>query len=475
MPADKGPEEQFEKLRPLYKDFSRDICELIGEHCGKELIHTTQSRAKSIDGFRRKCKKTDEHGTPRYPSPLKDITDLAGVRVIVFVRDSVDLICKKIDEIFEVIEEEDVGERVYSRGKFGYQSKHLLITLGEDRSKLVENARFKGLICEVQVRTLLQHAWAEMEHDIQYKSEQEIPLDLKKRFSALAGLLEIADREFQSIQRDSDNLRQAVKAELINDLTQQGLTERKGNKSSAAKAASAQSALTRELVNQGKYEEAIKIYTSKITSSPTAYTLYIGRAKARFLAGDVKGALEDLDRADELKEDNASIRLRSIIQHGDSRSIIFDTLRDQKFAERLADAANALNSGDGNRAFEAYTDLEASGYNKAYSLLGKAMCCILERDSNGARNYLAGLGIRPTTPMAVNICALKCVLDILEKRDTGRSEKELADILRNVPAYAFWLTPLKPFYAGLELRKFPELEKIRSILVQIGASSKPEQ
>jgi len=58
-------------------------------------------------------------------------------------------------------------------------------------------------VAEIQVRTVLQHAWAEIEHDIQYKSTITIPTEIRRRFVALAGMLEIADREFQGIQ-DSD-------------------------------------------------------------------------------------------------------------------------------------------------------------------------------------------------------------------------------------------------------------------------------
>src|SRR6185437_10448916 len=53
-----------------------------------------------------------------------------------------------------------------------------------------------------------QHAWAEIEHDIQYKSASVIPVDIKRRFSSLAGLLEVADREFQAVQNEDQRLRQ---------------------------------------------------------------------------------------------------------------------------------------------------------------------------------------------------------------------------------------------------------------------------
>jgi len=71
------------------------------------------------------------------------------------------------------------------------------------RTTLPEYARFYDLTAEVQVRTILQHAWAEIEHDIQYKSSSVLPRTIQRRFAALAGLIEIADREFQAI--DDEN------------------------------------------------------------------------------------------------------------------------------------------------------------------------------------------------------------------------------------------------------------------------------
>ena len=52
------------------------------------------------------------------------------------------------------------------------------------------------------------HAWAEIEHDIQYKSTETIPRLIRRRFMSLAGMLEIADREFQAIQDEDQSVRQ---------------------------------------------------------------------------------------------------------------------------------------------------------------------------------------------------------------------------------------------------------------------------
>lgn len=95
--------------------------------------------------------------------------------------------------------------------KFGYQSIHYLITLKPDRLNLAEYASYKGLTAKIQVRTILQHAWAEIEHDIQYKSLETAPTMIRRRFMSLAGLFEIADREFQAIQDEDEQIRQTAR------------------------------------------------------------------------------------------------------------------------------------------------------------------------------------------------------------------------------------------------------------------------
>lgn len=458
----------YVKRRPTHEGFSAYICGLIESYIDKSLIHTTENRAKTLDSFERKAHKIRENGDLYYKDPLSEITDLSGVRIIVFTRDNVDKVCTEIGEILDIIEIEDVGERVYKLGKFGYQSKHLLVRLGEDRKSLFENSEFVDLVCEIQVRTILQHAWAEMEHDIQYKSDNDIPVDLSKRFSALAGLLELADQEFQRIQTDSANLKQAVKVELINDLTQEGLTDHSSSKLSGT-GPTTDAIKARDLVIQGRYKEAIDLYSAKLAIEPADKTLYIGRSRAKFLAGDVRGAVADLDVLDSISGNSSSTAtLRSIIEKGDSKNIIFQALHGgQRHSEGLAHATEALRAGEGVKAFEEYNKLEASGYNKAFSLIGKAMCCVLERDTDGANSFMETLSIRSATPMAVNILCLKTIIAIMDKNDTEQLLLNLGEAVAGFPDYHFEVSPLRDLRSGLSMKGYEdqsEIEKVFAIL-----------
>jgi hypothetical protein len=112
---------------------------------------------------------------------------------------------------FEVIERSDKSEILLDEDRFGYQSVHYLVRIGARRCSFAEYARFDGASAEIQVRTILQHAWAEIEHDIQYKSSAAIPTAIHRRFTSLAGLLEMADREFQAIQDEDRRLRTSAR------------------------------------------------------------------------------------------------------------------------------------------------------------------------------------------------------------------------------------------------------------------------
>ena len=89
-----------------------------------------------------------------------------------------------------------------------------MVMISSVRASLPEYQKYKDAVTEIQVRTILQHAWAEIEHDIQYKSSITIPKDIRRRFMALAGLLEIADREFQAIQDADDELEKEASASV---------------------------------------------------------------------------------------------------------------------------------------------------------------------------------------------------------------------------------------------------------------------
>lgn len=179
-------------------------------------VHSVQARAKDPSSFGKKAAKPSKNdpSRPMYLKPLEEITDQAAIRIITFFPRAIQEIDQMLKEEFSVIEHFDKGESLIDEERFGYQSVHYLVTLNRIRISLPEYKQFETAKVEIQVRTILQHAWAEIEHDIQYKSSSTIPRNIKRRFMSLAGLLEIADREFQEIQ-DADRKLTTQAVDLI--------------------------------------------------------------------------------------------------------------------------------------------------------------------------------------------------------------------------------------------------------------------
>ncbi|HVZ72316.1 MAG TPA: hypothetical protein VHJ20_08070 [Polyangia bacterium] len=206
------------KVRDFYRDLASAVSRVVEEclrHRGLN-AHSVDARAKDPSSFQRKAAipKDADPSQPKYPAPLRDITDLAGVRIITYFPSDLALIDTLLAEEFEITERSDKSEILVQEDRFGYQSVHYLVRFSERRSDFAEYSRFRSAVAEVQVRTILQHAWAEIEHDIQYKASATIPTEIHRRFTALAGLLEIADREFQAIQDEDKKLRSSARSNV---------------------------------------------------------------------------------------------------------------------------------------------------------------------------------------------------------------------------------------------------------------------
>jgi putative GTP pyrophosphokinase len=195
---------EYLKHQPFYSDLANVVARILEECLNKNKIkvHSVQHRAKDVSSLGRKAAIPSDvdPNCPKYDQPIKQITDLAGIRIITQVLGTLPYIDKLLHSEFEILEQSDKGRELIEKERFGYQSIHYLVRVSPERARLAEYERYQGAVAEIQVRTILQHAWAEIEHDIQYKLSTAIPEEIRRRFMALAGMLEVADREFQAIQ-----------------------------------------------------------------------------------------------------------------------------------------------------------------------------------------------------------------------------------------------------------------------------------
>ena len=140
---------------------------------------------------------------------LDDITDQAGLRIITYYEDEVDRVAEVITREFDIDTKNSVDKRNTEPDRFGssvlnYVCKHL-----EKRTSDVEYKKFAGISCEIQVASILSHAWSEIEHDW-YDLKEAYPDAIKRRFSRLAALLELAESEFLDIRKSRTQYERSV-------------------------------------------------------------------------------------------------------------------------------------------------------------------------------------------------------------------------------------------------------------------------
>lgn len=159
--------------------------------------------------------KTKKKLREKYLDPAKgykrldDITDLAGLRVITYYEDEVDRVAEIIKREFDVDLKNSVDKRQVEPDRFGYTALNYVCTHMARRTSDVEYKRFAGVCCEIQVTSILRHAWSEIEHEW-YDLRDAYPKTVKRRFYRIAALLEIAESEFLDIRKQKTDYQRSV-------------------------------------------------------------------------------------------------------------------------------------------------------------------------------------------------------------------------------------------------------------------------
>jgi len=179
-----------------YQQLCVEVAYVLRQKLQEELIEfsSISYRTKDLQSFLEKIQRK------KYNDPFKDITDLAGVRVVCLYPSDLARIEKLITREFDLIEKVDKYKE-NSSDLFGYMAVHFLVKLGEEFS----GARYdnlKNLVCEIQTRTVLQHAWALLDQHLVYKTKSSVPEELRRRINDLSKVLEDADRQFERIRQE---------------------------------------------------------------------------------------------------------------------------------------------------------------------------------------------------------------------------------------------------------------------------------
>ncbi|WP_175030497.1 GTP pyrophosphokinase [Burkholderia lata] len=190
---------EYDAAEGSYRILGKKLTDLMAD-----LLDGDSIRVHSVT-FRRKERDSLEKKIASKPSGkyacLADITDICGLRIVTYFEDDVARVEALVRREFSIDEKNYENKSAQlDDNEFGYRSVHHIVSLGDARRNLPENKKIKSLKAEVQIRSILQHAWAEIEHDLGYKFDAAVPKLVRRRFYRLAGLFELADQEFMTIR-----------------------------------------------------------------------------------------------------------------------------------------------------------------------------------------------------------------------------------------------------------------------------------
>ena len=156
----------YESLKDKYFRFSKSISNLLDQLLKSSEIKFQQVafREKEIDKLKEKYQKNPDLVNKK----LEEIYDLAGCRVIFYLEEQILEFVEILKKEFKIVE---LGTK---SDPSGYNATHIIIKLDDRRSNLAEYSEFSNLICEIQLTTVLFHAWSEINHDVIYKKERGI-------------------------------------------------------------------------------------------------------------------------------------------------------------------------------------------------------------------------------------------------------------------------------------------------------------
>ena len=194
--------------RPTYEHLQKEVEFALAEALLNAGIkpHSVAGRVKTLESLE------DKVGRKGYADPLIEAEDLVGVRIVTLFLSDLPRVRDVIRQTFEVKTEEDRVEGA-DVSTFGYMSVHYVGTIREEHRGPRYDS-IKGIVFEIQVRTIVMDAWANISHYLAYKGEASVPRSLKRDFHALSGLFYVADQHFELFFKETIEAEQDAIAQV---------------------------------------------------------------------------------------------------------------------------------------------------------------------------------------------------------------------------------------------------------------------
>jgi putative GTP pyrophosphokinase len=206
-------QQQYIQRRPAYERLATNLQQALKSFLSDQGVAYLDIlfRVKDADSAYEKIARKE------YEHPFDDIEDWSGLRIICYYPEDVAEICGILEKEFDVQTQEDTATRLAPH-EFGYRSTHLILTVKDAWMSTPNYRGLGGFKAEVQVRTILMHAWAEIEHKLQYKNTEQVPEQFQRKLYRLSAKFEEADEQFDELRKGIADYRATVSEIVVSNI-----------------------------------------------------------------------------------------------------------------------------------------------------------------------------------------------------------------------------------------------------------------
>jgi len=201
LTEDQVSKEYSDKIK-YFESFLKGIMEQISKVLFDndiKLAFPISNRIKTVESLIRKSSSTI-----KIKKSILEVQDIVGIRIIVLFRSDANKVKSLLEQEFKIIKVYQTEDRL-NDDQFGYRSIHCIISIPVAWTSVPSFHGCEEFTCEIQIRTISQHAWAEASHLLDYKSNIDLPKKLKRTLSRVNALLETVDNEFEALLQEIQN------------------------------------------------------------------------------------------------------------------------------------------------------------------------------------------------------------------------------------------------------------------------------
>ncbi|WP_462250787.1 GTP pyrophosphokinase [Ekhidna sp.] len=201
--------EQLTNKKDLYNRLGQNIVEALKTFMSAELIPylNIYFRIKKFDSFYEKIERK------KYTDPFEQIEDICGIRVICYYNSDVVRVNEIIKREFDVLEVQDKSDLLGLK-EFAYRSQHFIFRTNKKWNSAPKYRDLGDLKAEIQILTVLMHAWAEIEHKLNYKSDAQVPELFQRKLFRLSAKFEEADEQFEELKEGIENYKKQLNEKI---------------------------------------------------------------------------------------------------------------------------------------------------------------------------------------------------------------------------------------------------------------------